>query len=118
MPKRTDFSEIGASIQKAASQKTHIPNVQPEAPRNNTPGRRCRYTVGKKNGITVYFDDDTYHAINEVKFNNRLERTRIIQTAVHEFMKAHYNEAKGGLDEEGYRMVEEYERTITIDNER
>lgn len=51
----------------------------------NTPGRKPT-VMGKKNGKTVYFDDETQNKFRSIKYLQNMDATSVIYTAVVEFL--------------------------------
>lgn len=59
----------------------------------HAPGRKPT-VMGKKNGKTVYFDDDTQNKFRSIKYLQNMDATSVIYTAVVEFMEKNYVDGK------------------------
>ena len=59
----------------------------------HTPGRKPT-VMGKKNGKTVYFDDDTQNKFRSIKSLQNIDATSVIYSAVVEFMEKNYTDGK------------------------
>lgn len=115
MAKKTNLNILGATLQKASEQKKEIPNVQPAAPQPVHFGRKKRLATKRENAITVYCTDEMMEALTEIKYNNRVERQRVIQAALFEFLQTHYSESSNALDQAGFDKVREFEKSINIE---
>jgi len=119
MPKKSiiDISEIGKNlVRKSQEIAETVPSARPEAPSEEQgrvgAGRPKRYTISRKNAKTVYFDDDMFKKLDEVKYNSRVNMQRVIQTALYDFLRKYYVDGK--LTDKGLEHIENYERSVSI----
>ena len=50
--------------------------------------------IGKKNGKTVYFDDETQSKFRSIKYLQNIDATNIIYTAVIDFLEKNFEEGR------------------------
>lgn len=70
----------------------------------HTAGRKPT-VMGKKNGKTVYFDDDTQNKFRSIKYLQNIDATSVIYTAVVQFLEKYCEDGK--LNEKGREQVQE-----------
>lgn len=87
--------------EKAAEEKPVAP--APEEVKH-TAGRKPT-VMGKKNGKTVYFDDDTQNKFRSIKYLQNIDATSVIYTAVVQFLEKYCEDGK--LNEKGREQVQE-----------
>lgn len=80
------------------------PAPTPVVETKNPAGRKPT-VMGKKNGKTVYFDDETQNKFRAIKYLQNIDATSIIYTAVVQFLDKYCEDNK--LNEKGRELVQE-----------
>ena len=68
-------------------------------------------TIEKTGGFSFFTTENDRNALDYISFKNKFEKQNVVRAALHEFIQRHYLDAVG-LDEEGKRILEEYEASI------
>lgn len=89
--------------QEYAQPQQEAPAHQPEPKRG--PGRKPRENNVRTNGKTIYFDNETEHALAMVKANNRIDKKDLVLAATREFLAKYYNKEEYRLTNEGIYAI-------------
>ncbi len=89
--------------QEYAPPQQEEPAQQPEPKRG--PGRKPRENNVRTNGKTIYFDNETEHALAMVKANNRIDKKDLVLAATREFLSKYYNKEEYRLTNEGIYVL-------------
>lgn len=114
MPQKSNIQALGDSLRRVSEQKAIIPDVRPASPEPVKLGRKKRLLINRDNAISVYCTDEMMSKITEVRYNSRVEQSRLVQAAVDLFLSKYYNESTQRLTPEGIDLVNAFERKITI----
>lgn len=118
MPKKSsiDIKSIGKTlVSKTQEIVDNVPSATPDAPKEQgrgVPGRPKASTIQRKNAKTVYFDDEMFVQLDNVKYNNRVNMQRVIQTAVYDFFQLYYVDGK--LTQKGMDRIMDYEDVVAV----
>lgn len=112
-----NIAKMGDELRQVGESKGSIVSVLPEAPKEaevqaeRTVGRPRKTVIERKQGMTVYLDEDAKEALKNIHYNNRVEnKQRLLQTALWKFLDEYY--VGDRLNDEGMSIVEEYERKV------
>lgn len=91
-------------FKKEQEEKETKPTGEVITEEKHAPGRKPT-VMGKKNGKTVYFDDDTQNKFRSIKYLQNIDATNVIYTAVVEFMDKNCED--GRLKETALEKIKE-----------
>lgn len=110
MRQRTREERVGESVpqqpnqqQEHAPSKQEEPAQQPEPKRG--PGRKPRENNVRTNGKTIFFDDETEHALTMIKANYRIDKKDLVLAATREFLAKYYNKEEYRMSNEGIYAI-------------
>lgn len=110
MRQRTREEKVGESVpqqptqqQEYAKPRQEEPVQQPEPKQG--PGRKPRENNVRTNGKTIFFDNETEHALTMVKANNRIDKKDLVLAATREFLAKYYNKEEYRLSNEGIYAI-------------
>jgi len=75
---------------------------------------RKKTVINRQNARTIFFDDKAWTQLDNATYNNRINFQRIVQTAVAEFLSKHYDTDIEALNQEGLKLIDKYEESITL----
>lgn len=110
MRRSTKEERVGESTpQQPTLQQEYAPSKQEESAQQpepkRGPGRKPRENNVRTNGKTIYFDNETEHALAMVKVNNRIDKKDLVLAATREFLAKYYNKEEYRLTNEGIYVI-------------
>lgn len=125
MPKKSaiDIKSISKDLVKKSQEIVDtVPAASFEAPKEEPvkvvqqqgrgAGRPKGSTISRNHAKTIYFEDEMFQTLTDVKFNNRVNMQRVVQTAVELFLKRYCE--NGTLNEKGMEHIANYEKKVSI----
>lgn len=110
MRRSTKEERVGESAPQHPTQQQEYVQPQQEEPVRQPepkrgPGRKPRENNVRTNGKTIYFDNETEHALAMVKANNRIDKKDLVLAATREFLAKYYNKEEYRLTNEGIYVI-------------
>ena len=110
MRQRTREERVGESVpQKPTQQQEYAKPLQEDPVQQlepkRGPGRKPRENNVRTNGKTIFFDNETEHALTMVKANNRIDKKDLVLAATREFLAKYYNKEEYRLSNEGIYAI-------------
>lgn len=110
MRQRTREERVGESVpQQPNQQQEHEPSKQEEPAQQpepkRGPGRKPRENNVRTNGKTIFFDNETEHALTMIKANYRIDKKDLVLAATREFLAKYYNKDEYRLSDEGIYAI-------------
>jgi len=100
-----------ASLEKNPTIDSNLKQRGGGVPQRNT---RKKTSINRQNARTIFFDDKAWMQLDNATYNNRINFQRIVQTAVAEFLGKYYDSNIEALNQEGLRLINKYEESITL----
>lgn len=98
-------AEVYPSTPVIAEHSPSEPTTNAPTEERRGPGRKPRENNVRTNGKTIYFDNETEHALAMVKANNRIDKKDLVLAATREFLAKYYNKDEYRLTNEGIYAI-------------